>query len=57
MQTTFSSVPGGQRVWVAVILRILMLGALGLRLSVVRQRLSQASDSSIVPLGRGRDRR
>jgi 4-amino-4-deoxy-L-arabinose transferase-like glycosyltransferase len=45
-----SPAPGGQRVWVAIILGILMLGALGLRLSVVWQRLSQVSDASAVPL-------
>jgi hypothetical protein len=45
-----SPAPGGQRVWVAVILGILMLGALGLSLSVVWQRLSQVSDAPAVPL-------
>ena len=50
MQTTFSSALGEQQFWVAVILGILMLGALGRRLSVVWQRLSQMFKASTVRL-------
>jgi uncharacterized membrane protein len=49
VQTTFSSALGEQ-FWVAVILGILMLGALGRRLSVVWQRLSQMFKASTVRL-------
>jgi 4-amino-4-deoxy-L-arabinose transferase-like glycosyltransferase len=40
----------GRRVWIAVILSVLMLGALGLRLHVVWQRLSKVSDEPAVRL-------
>ena len=47
-----SPASGGRRVWVAVILGILMLGALGLRLSAVWQRLSQVPDAAGRAAGR-----
>jgi hypothetical protein len=40
----------GRRAWIAVILSVLMLGALGLRLHVVWQRLSKVSDEPAVCL-------
>jgi hypothetical protein len=45
-----SPASGGRRVWMAVILGLLMLGALGLRLSGVWQRLPQGSDELAVQL-------